>query len=101
MSRQKDDDLLSILDFNFTLDQVLTRIATNTGWVSCCFLSLSLSLFSVIVIIIVSFPSFQISLPFKLHHCGKLDLSIRLKIIQAFLNYLLWVFFGKLPDVET
>ena len=34
VTRQGDDsDLLSILDFNFTLEQVLARIATNIGWV--------------------------------------------------------------------
>ena len=36
MNRQGDDDFdpLNILDFNFTLEQVLTRIGINTGWVS-------------------------------------------------------------------
>ena len=35
VNRQGDDsDMLSILDFNFTLDQVLARVATNIGWVS-------------------------------------------------------------------
>ena len=35
VNRQGDDsDMLSILDFNFTLEQVLARVATNIGWVS-------------------------------------------------------------------
>ena len=34
MNRLGDDDLLSILDFNFTLEQVLARVAMNIGWVS-------------------------------------------------------------------
>ena len=34
MNRLGDDDLLSILNFNFTLEQVLARVATNIGWVS-------------------------------------------------------------------
>lgn len=32
VNRLGDDDLLSILDFNFTLEQVLARVATNIGW---------------------------------------------------------------------
>lgn len=53
VNRQGDDDFdpLNILDFNFSLEQVLTRIGINTGW--------------------------------------------------AFLNYLLWVLLGKLPDVDA
>ena len=35
VNRQGDDsDMLSILDFNFTLDLVLARVATNICWVS-------------------------------------------------------------------